>query len=122
MSAGAVALRLIIAATIGTGVFFASMFIPVLVRGDDQISASTIVTDPPPTSIESLRSADPIVVVATVPPIAVPSSTLPVVATTPPLPVRTQSAPLLELDDIYSPLFAELLAVQAHEMLDSQYE
>lgn len=114
MSAGALVLKLTAALAISVGVFFASMSIALVVRGDDQRSANTIVTESPPTTVvaavtESSNSADPVVVATTAPPIAVPSSTGPVMATaTPPLLFRTQIEPLQSLDEVFASVVDDL--------------
>ena len=99
MSAGGLFLRLITFVVLGVGVFLASMAITILLR-NGQVSASTLSTESPPTSIEPILSAEPVVVVTTTP------STQPVVTTTTTIviPIAIPAQPLPELDEVFSPL------------------
>lgn len=100
MSAGGIALRVIVAVVVGVGVFFASMAVTLLLRASDHQSARNIVTDSPRITIEPDLSADPVVVAITVPFIEEPMM---VTTTTIVLPVRTRTTPLPQLDEVFAP-------------------
>lgn len=100
--------RLLVAGAIGVAVFFASMALTLAVRGQSPLAASSpepsrLVSEISPGLVAPLLSTESVAVATTDP-------STPVVATaaTVVIPTRTRSAPLPELDDVFTPLVSDL--------------